>query len=168
MPICHFHFVCEFIKCVKIHFCFRQQNLGPVFSYNFIFLLLVTEKHIASANNTAGLEYSALVLCDLLPGFSVHNLVAFEVPQVGGFCFLFILFQLLMSIPQSVCFIPTFLLSPSSSSCSFSPSHPLSLDPLLPHGPLITGRKKLVTKESKQSCDFLGQLSKKCSRMFKK
>lgn len=147
-----------------MHFCFRQQNLGPVFSSNFIFLLLVT----LPLPTTQQVLNAPLCFCVIFSRGSLFITFFFAVPQVGGFCFLFILFQLLMSIPQSVCFIPTFLLSPSSSSCSFSPSHPLSLDPLLPHGPLITGRKKLATKESKQSRDFLGQLSKKCSRMFKK
>lgn len=78
LPICHFHFVCEFVKCVKMHFCFRQQNLGPVFPYNFIFLLLVTEKNIASANNTTGLQ------C-LLSG-SVRSSPGVLHSELGGVC----------------------------------------------------------------------------------
>lgn len=168
LPIFHFHFVCEFVKCVKMHFCFRQQNLGPVFPYNFIFLLLVTEKHIASANNTTGLQ------C-LLSG-SVRSSPGVLHSELGGVCspsgwwLLFFTYFVLTSHvnnPISLFHSPLPSLS-SSSSCSSSLSHPLPLDPLLPHGPLVTGRKKLIMKESKQSCDFLGQLSKKCSRMFKK
>lgn len=149
-----------------MHFCFRQQNLGPVFSSNFIFLLLVT----LPLPTTQQVLNAPLCFCVIFTRGSLFITFFFFCSSSDWWLLFSVYFVSTSHVntpislfhshlpPLSFLFLLFFLPFPSSPFRS-SPSSWTTL---------ITGQKKLVTKESKQSCDFLGQLSKKCSRMFKK